>query len=327
MWAREYRVDGFRFDLMGHHSKANMLAIRAALDELTLKKDGVDGTKIYLYGEGWNFGEVADDKLFEQATPGQPRRHRHRHVQRPAARRRARRQPGRRDSTYEQGFGTGLATDPNGKGADGTPEQALAKLGSQTDLVKLGLAGNLRDYRARPRRTEPSKPATRSTTTGRRRATPTSPTRSINYVDAHDNETLYDIGGAEAADRHVDGRSGAHEHAVARDRRARAVAVVLARGHRAAALEVARRNSYNSGDWFNRIDWTGQESTFGSGLPRAADNEDKWSVIGAAAGEPRAQAAGIRHRVGRGIRPRAAAGARARWICCASARRTSSSRR
>ena len=27
------------------------------------------------------------------------------------------------------------------------------------------------------------------------------------------------------------------------------------------------RNSYDSGDWFNRIDWSGRESTFGSGLP------------------------------------------------------------
>ena len=42
-WATDYKVDGFRFDLMGHHSKANMLAVRSALDALTLKKDGVDG--------------------------------------------------------------------------------------------------------------------------------------------------------------------------------------------------------------------------------------------------------------------------------------------
>ena len=35
-WAREYKVDGFRFDLMGHHSLANMLAVREALDDLTL---------------------------------------------------------------------------------------------------------------------------------------------------------------------------------------------------------------------------------------------------------------------------------------------------
>ena len=42
-WAKNYRVDGFRFDLMGHHSKANMLKVRAALDKLTLARDGVDG--------------------------------------------------------------------------------------------------------------------------------------------------------------------------------------------------------------------------------------------------------------------------------------------
>ena len=71
LWAKEYKVDGFRFDLMGHHSKANMLAVRAALDELTLAEDGVDGKAVYLYGEGWNFGEVANNALFEQATQGQ----------------------------------------------------------------------------------------------------------------------------------------------------------------------------------------------------------------------------------------------------------------
>ncbi len=39
------------------------------------------------------------------------------------------------------------------------------------------------------------------------------------------------------------------------------------------------RNSYNSGDWFNRIDWTGRESTFGSGLPRQSDNAAKWDIM------------------------------------------------
>ncbi len=31
-WATEYKVDGFRFDLMGHHMLSNMQAVRAALD-------------------------------------------------------------------------------------------------------------------------------------------------------------------------------------------------------------------------------------------------------------------------------------------------------
>ena len=44
-WAREYHIDGFRFDLMGIHDQQTMNAIRAALDE-------IDPT-ILTYGEGW----------------------------------------------------------------------------------------------------------------------------------------------------------------------------------------------------------------------------------------------------------------------------------
>jgi pullulanase/glycogen debranching enzyme len=46
------------------------------------------------------------------------------------------------------------------------------------------------------------------------------------------------------------------------------------------------RNSYDSGDWFNRIDWTGQESTFGSGLPSAADNQEKWPLMAPLLADP-----------------------------------------
>jgi pullulanase/glycogen debranching enzyme len=46
------------------------------------------------------------------------------------------------------------------------------------------------------------------------------------------------------------------------------------------------RNSYDSGDWFNRIDWTGQESTFGSGLPSKADNGDNWDVMAPLLADP-----------------------------------------
>ena len=47
-WAREYHVDGFRFDLMGIHDIETMNAVRRALDE-------IDPT-IYIYGEGWAAG-------------------------------------------------------------------------------------------------------------------------------------------------------------------------------------------------------------------------------------------------------------------------------
>ena len=39
------------------------------------------------------------------------------------------------------------------------------------------------------------------------------------------------------------------------------------------------RNSYDSGDWFNRVDWQRRENTFGSGLPLRGDNEAKWAFM------------------------------------------------
>ena len=53
------QVDGFRFDIMGHLMLSSMKKIQAALAELTLERDGVDGKSLYIYGEAWDFGEVS----------------------------------------------------------------------------------------------------------------------------------------------------------------------------------------------------------------------------------------------------------------------------
>lgn len=47
-WAKEYHIDGFRFDLMGLHDLQTMKEIRAALDRVD--------RSIILYGEGWTGG-------------------------------------------------------------------------------------------------------------------------------------------------------------------------------------------------------------------------------------------------------------------------------
>ena len=54
-WAVDYKVDGFRFDLMNLHTRQNMLNVKTALQSLTVGANGVDGGKIYLYGEGWDW--------------------------------------------------------------------------------------------------------------------------------------------------------------------------------------------------------------------------------------------------------------------------------
>ncbi len=55
-WAKEYHIDGFRFDLMGLHDVTTMNAIRHALDKLY--EDG-SGEKILMYGEAWNMDTFA----------------------------------------------------------------------------------------------------------------------------------------------------------------------------------------------------------------------------------------------------------------------------
>ena len=58
---RQYGVDGFRFDIMGHHMKANMEHVRDMLPRHQTRA-------IYLYGEGWNFGEMANNARGVNAT-------------------------------------------------------------------------------------------------------------------------------------------------------------------------------------------------------------------------------------------------------------------
>jgi pullulanase/glycogen debranching enzyme len=38
-------------------------------------------------------------------------------------------------------------------------------------------------------------------------------------------------------------------------------------------------DSYDSGDWFNRVDWTLSTNHHGMGLPGAEKNRDRWNVI------------------------------------------------
>lgn len=64
-WAREYHIDGFRFDLMGIHDIETMNAIRRALDE-------IDPT-ICMYGEGWaaNVPQLPDSLLAKKKNASQ----------------------------------------------------------------------------------------------------------------------------------------------------------------------------------------------------------------------------------------------------------------
>ncbi|WP_327269752.1 pullulanase-type alpha-1,6-glucosidase [Streptomyces sp. NBC_01218] len=274
-WARQYKVDGFRFDLMGHHPKANILAVRKALDGLTPAKDGVDGKKIILYGEGWNFGEIADDARFVQAT------------QKNMAgtgiatfsdrARDAVRGGGPFDTDPGvQGFASGLYTDPNGSTANGTEAEQKARLLHYQDLIKVGLTGSLADYTFTD--TSGAKVTGAGVDyNGAPAGYAAAPGDALAYSDAHDNESLYDAlafklpPDTPAADR---ARMQVLAMGVSTLSQGPSLSQAGTDLLRSKSLD---RNSFDSGDWYNAIHWNCQDGNgFGRGLPPAADNKDKW---------------------------------------------------
>ncbi|MFB9737547.1 pullulanase-type alpha-1,6-glucosidase [Streptomyces thermocoprophilus] len=274
-WAKQYKVDGFRFDLMGHHPKANILAVRKALDQLTPAKDGVDGKKIILYGEGWNFGEVADDARFVQATQKNMAgtgiatfSDRARDAVRGGG-------PFDEDPGV-QGFASGLYTEPNSSPANGTPAEQKARLLHYQDLIKVGLSGNLAGYRF----TDTSGKQVKGSDVdynGAPAGYAAAPGDALAYADAHDNESLFD-----ALAYKLPASVNASDRA-----RMQVLAMATAALSQGPALSQAGtdllrsksldRNSFDSGDWFNAIHWNCADGNgFGRGLPPAADNKSKW---------------------------------------------------
>ena len=115
---------------------------------------------------------------------------------------------------------------------NGTPAEQRAKLLLHQDQIKVGLTGNLEDYRFVDR--------TGALVTGAQvdyNGSPAGynddPEEAITYVEAHDNETLFDALRGEAADGDVEGAAGAGADRRALDRRARPGRPVLPRrlGH------------------------------------------------------------------------------------------------
>jgi pullulanase len=271
-WAKHYRVDGFRFDLMGHHMVANMREIRAALDALKIAKDGVDGKAIMLYGEGWNFGEVANnarginatqinlagtgiatfnDRLRDAVRGGGPF-----------------------GDAREAGFASGLYFAANGT-VNGDVEIQKLKLLATSDKVRLGLAGSLKDYAFQT--LSGKKSGGQVDYNGAPAGYALNPVDVINYVSAHDNETLFDKINFAAADNvSMAQRVRMSNLAHATVLMAQGIPFVHA-GDDMLRSKSLERDSYNGSDWLNVIDWTYQDNGWGRGLP--ANSRDKWPIM------------------------------------------------
>jgi pullulanase-type alpha-1,6-glucosidase len=241
---------------------------------------------VLLLGEGWNFGEVVDGTRFVQASQlslngsgiatfsdrardairgGSAGDHDERQVQ-------------------IQGFVNGLYYDRN---ADAPSTVTAADLMRAADLVRVGLAGSLRDFRMQAYDGRELQLERIPYGGGQPAGYVTSPAEVVNYVENHDNQTLYDLNafklplGTSSADR-------------ARVQVLAAALNAFSQGitYWHAGFELLRsksmdRNSYDSGDWFNRLDWTGQHSFFGTGLPPAPDNASSWPLMRPRLADPR----------------------------------------
>lgn len=234
-----YRLDSVRFDLMGFLTKDLMRSIRQKFDAMTLEKDGVDGKKIFLYGEGWHFGPLVR-KLPEQAVT----------------------------QSGAQQLRMGLATFNDrfrdavkGKGQNASDlfvdDAFITDKTQNRETVLMGLMGSL---------------------IGVKDGYVNHPYESINYLTAHDKNTLWDTLVAKV------GPYASTEQLVKMQQLSLSI-LSLAQGvpfyH--AGEEILRsksgdENSYDSGDWFNRLDFSYQHNGWASGLPPrwVHDNYKAW---------------------------------------------------
>jgi len=274
-WAKQYRIDGFRFDLMGLDPKQTMLDVQDALADLTPRRDGVDGQNVYLYGEGWDFGVVSGDARFVQATQANMAgtgigtfNDRLRDAVRGGG--------PFDDNPRIQGFASGLATDPNQDAVNGTPAEQRARLLHLMDLVKVGLTGNLKDYTFTGSSGTPVSGAGVDYN-GAPAGYTAAPGEGVTYVDAHDNLALYDaLTYKLPTDTSMSTRGRLQALALATTALSEGPGFVQAGtdGLRSKSFD---DNSYDSGSWFNALHWDCRSGNgFGRGLPLAASNQDQW---------------------------------------------------
>ncbi|MGV7211486.1 alpha-1,6-glucosidase domain-containing protein [Oxalobacteraceae bacterium A2-2] len=272
LWARHYKIDSFRFDLMGHQP-------RAVMEQLQRRVDDYSGRHVNLIGEGWNFGEVADGARFVQASQlslnGSG-------IGTFSDRARdAVRGGGAGDSGLDlitrQGYINGLAYAPNAPN-DQAGQRPMEELLRASDMVKVGLAGSIRSYELATadgytRRLQDMDYG------GQPAGYASEPGETVNYVENHDNQTLYDINAFKLPqDTSASERARVQMLGAAINAFSQGVAYFHA-GFDILRSKSLDRNSFESGDWFNRLDWSYRDNYYGVGAPPAQDNGKDYALI------------------------------------------------
>ncbi|WP_263080564.1 pullulanase-type alpha-1,6-glucosidase [Endozoicomonas sp. Mp262] len=275
VWVRDYKVDAFRFDLMGHHLKANMEKIQKELKAIN--------PDIYLYGEGWEFGEIANGRIGESAVQKNMDgtgigtfTDRLRDAVRGGG-------PfdGGEGIRRTQGFGSGFWEVRNELNQDVDDKRIENEL-NNIDIIRLGMAGNLRDYPLKNYKGETvfGKDIDYN---GQPAGYTASPVESVNYVSKHDNQTLWDNHQYKLAENlTTDDRVRMHVLSLALPVLSQGVPFIHM-GSDILRSKSMERDSYDSGDWYNKVmfnlddqDWN---NTWNHGLPRGDKDAGNWDLI------------------------------------------------
>lgn len=274
VWADDYKVDGFRFDLMGHQPKDLMVY---ALE----KVKAIDPDTIF-YGEGWDFGEVSNHARFEQATQlamagteiGTFSDRLRDAVRGGSPFDGGVNSDGRHALRFNQGFGN--AAYPNEEVIESV-ETTNDRLHNQ-DIVRLGMAGNLADYVLLDYTGE-TKRGKDVDYNGAPAGYTKFPSENISYVSKHDNQTLWDNNAYKIA-------TGIDSAKRARMQTVSLSTVMLGQGipfiHMGSELlrsKSMQRDSYDSGDWYNRVRFDGSDNNWNVGLPREDKDGANWDLI------------------------------------------------
>jgi pullulanase-type alpha-1,6-glucosidase len=232
----------------------------------------------YFYGEGWNFGEVANnargvnaiqpnmagtgigsfnDRLRDAVRGGGPF-------------------DGGDALRANQGFSNGLFSIPNDRNSGSDAEKT--RLLQISDWIRVGIAGSLSDY-SLITADGTTRTGAEIDYNGQSAGYTSDPQEIINYVSKHDNQTLWDNNQYKA------------DFAATLQERAQMQVVglsvpILSQGipfiHMGSELlrsKSMERDSYDSGDWFNEVDFSYQETAWNSGLPRQDKDGANWDLI------------------------------------------------
>ena len=265
LWAREYKIDSFRFDLMGHQP-------RPVMEKLKVSLASDNAHPIFLIGEGWNFGEVANNARFVQATQLSLNGSGIGTFSDRA-----------RDAIRGAGRGDDVNSIVNNKGyinglAEGITPQQVAQTLRAADMVRVGLAGTLSDFEIETA-LDGRHQLKEMNYNGQPAGYASEPDEVVNYVENHDNQTLFDINAFRlpVTTSHED-RARVQVLGLALTALSQGIAYFHA-GSDILRSKSLDGNSYNSGDWFNRLDWTYQDNYFGTGLPPKQDNQALYPLM------------------------------------------------